>query len=100
MALSTVNLFYCQVQDSRGCKSRLLFAKIDELAKSHKMPFSVIPAKAGIQYFQTVAEHLDSGFRRSDDFLRVHQVLVLIYFLNIYIAISKWQKTQTFSGEA
>jgi hypothetical protein len=37
------------------------------------MPFSVIPAKAGIQSFQAVADHLDSGFHRSDDFLRVHQ---------------------------
>ncbi len=46
---------------------------LDEFVKSHKIPFSVIPAKAGIQYFQTVAEHLDSGFHRSDDFLRVHQ---------------------------
>ena len=46
----------------------------DELAKSPKIPFSVIPAKAGIQSFQAVADHLDSGFHRSDDFLRVHQV--------------------------
>ncbi|MEA3359377.1 MAG: hypothetical protein U9R17_08245, partial [Thermodesulfobacteriota bacterium] len=37
--------------------------------------FSVIPAKAGIQYFQAVADHIDSGFHRSDDFLRVHQYL-------------------------
>jgi hypothetical protein len=37
------------------------------------MPFSVIPAKAGIQLFQDV---LDPGFRRGDasrDFLRDHQ---------------------------
>jgi len=32
-------------------------------------PEAVIPAKAGIQSFQSVAEHLDSGFHRSDDFL-------------------------------
>jgi hypothetical protein len=41
--------------------------------KSEKIDFSVIPAKAGIQYFRYV---LDSGIRRSDkvqDFLRGHQ---------------------------
>jgi len=30
----------------------------------------VIPAKAGIQFFQVVRNSLDSGFHRSDDFLR------------------------------
>ena len=30
----------------------------------------VIPAKAGIQSFKVVADHLDSGFHRSDDFLQ------------------------------
>ena len=50
--------------------------KGDELVKSQKMPFSVIPAKAGIQYFQIVATIMDSGFHRSDDFLRVHQFLM------------------------
>jgi hypothetical protein len=49
-------------------------AKFDELVKSRKIPFSVIPAKAGIQSFQVATEHLDSGFHRSDDFLRVHQI--------------------------
>jgi hypothetical protein len=46
---------------------------IDELVKSWKMPFSVIPAKAGIQSFQAF---LDSRLRGSDDFwdfLRMHQ---------------------------
>jgi len=33
----------------------------------------VIPAKAGIQYFQVVAATMDSGSHRSDDFLRDHQ---------------------------
>ena len=47
--------------------------KADELVKSRKTPFFVIPAKAGIQFFQLVAEFLDSGFHRSDDFLRNHQ---------------------------
>ncbi|MDI6756091.1 MAG: hypothetical protein QME78_17100, partial [Thermodesulfobacteriota bacterium] len=45
---------------------------IDELVKSLKMPFSVIPAEAGIQYFQMLINTLDSGFHRSDDFLRNH----------------------------
>jgi len=47
--------------------------KIDGFVKSPKIPFSVIPAKAGIQSFQAVADHLDSGFHRSDDFLRDRQ---------------------------
>jgi hypothetical protein len=34
---------------------------------------NVIPAKAGIQKYQTVTKALDPGFRRGDDFLRVHQ---------------------------
>jgi len=47
--------------------------KDDGLVKNPKIPFSVIPAKAGIQSFQSVADHMDSVFHRSDDFLRVHQ---------------------------
>jgi hypothetical protein len=51
--------------------------KVDELAKSRKSPFSVIPAKApmnagsstGIQSFQSVNEHLGCGLHRSDNFL-------------------------------
>jgi len=49
-------------------------SKVDELVKSRKIPFPVIPAKAGIQSFQAVTDYLDSGFHRSDDFLRGHQV--------------------------
>ena len=54
----------------------LLFCErnnVDEIVKSRKTPFFVIPAKAGIQFFQLVTEFLDSGFHRSDDFLRNHQ---------------------------
>ena len=36
------------------------------------MLFSVIPAQAGIQSFQITINSLDSGFHRSDDFLRNH----------------------------
>jgi len=46
--------------------------KFDDLAKSPKTPFSVIPVKTGIQEIQ---ELLDSRLRGSDDygdFLREH----------------------------
>ncbi len=46
---------------------------IDDLVKSRKTSFFVIPAKAGIQFIQVLAKALDSGFHRSDDFLRDHQ---------------------------
>ena len=45
----------------------------DDLVKSLETLFSVIPAQAGIQSFQIVKNSLDSGFHRSDDFLRKHQ---------------------------
>ena len=48
--------------------------KVDGLVKSRKTPLSVIPAKAGIQSIQIVKKALDSGFHRSDDFLRDHQL--------------------------
>jgi|GEM_PF-1196270 len=38
---------------------------VDELVKSLKMHFSVIPAEAGIQYFQMLINTLDSGFHLS-----------------------------------
>ena len=56
-------------------KTFLKRAKIDELVKSQKIAFPVIPAKAGIQCFRMVMTGLDPGFRRGDDFLRVHQSL-------------------------
>jgi hypothetical protein len=48
-------------------------SKSDDLVKSLKRRISVIPAKAGIQLFQILKNSLDSGFHRSDDFLRDHQ---------------------------
>ena len=51
--------------------------KFDGLVKSRKTPLSVIPAKAGIQFIQLVTKALDSGFHRSDDFLRDYQVFPL-----------------------
>ena len=50
-----------------------LQGRVDGLVKSLEVPFCVIPAKAGIQSFRRVTNHLDSGFHRSDDFLRSHQ---------------------------
>jgi hypothetical protein len=47
--------------------------KNDGFVKSLKLPIFVIPAKAGIQFFQVVTTSLDSGFHRSDDFLRDRQ---------------------------
>jgi len=38
--------------------------KFDNLVKSRKILFSVIPAKAGIQCFQEFMTDLDPGFRR------------------------------------
>jgi len=56
----------------------------DELVKSPKLVFSVIPANPGSgpgqapesSLFQLVLRPLDSGFHRSDDFLRDHQFLL------------------------
>ena len=48
----------------RRTKVKYLTTNIDAFVKSRKMPFSLIPAKAGIHYFQAF---LDSGFRRSDE---------------------------------
>jgi len=53
--------------------------KFDTFVKSQKVPFSVIPAKAGIQEKQGL---LDPGFRRGDgsnDFLRSHQIWVFSF---------------------
>jgi len=58
--------------------------KVDGFVKSQKTPFPVIPAEAGIQFFQLVTAFLDPGFRRGDDFLRVHQILIL-EILNVFL---------------
>jgi hypothetical protein len=57
----------------RQVRTTFMPLNIDEIVKSLKIRFSVIPAKAGIQFFQIVINSLDSGFHRSDDFLRDHQ---------------------------
>jgi hypothetical protein len=48
-------------------------SNIDDLVKSPKSLFFVIPAKAGIQYFHKVTKNLDPVFQRGDDFLRDRQ---------------------------
>jgi hypothetical protein len=53
--------------------SRVFLVKAESVLKSQKDPFFVIPAKAGIQCSQKLMPDLDPGFRRGDDFLRVHQ---------------------------
>ena len=64
--------------------------KFDELVKSPTTTITVIPArraralsrqaKAETQSFQVVADYLDSGFHRSDDFLRSHQILIMVKY--------------------
>jgi hypothetical protein len=57
------------------CKKPFSETILDELVRSQKSHFSVIPAKAGIQSFQGL---LDSRLRGSDDlgdFLRIHHPL-------------------------
>jgi hypothetical protein len=55
---------------------------IDDLVKSLKLPLFVIPAKTGSQYFQLLINTLDSGFHRSDDFLRSHRILARLNILS------------------
>jgi hypothetical protein len=61
---------------------------VDEFVKRQKMPFPVIRAEAGIQYFQKCINTLDSGtcpgprsgVHRSDDFLRDHPCSIIPIF--------------------
>jgi len=48
----------------------LLFISFNELPKSLKFFFFVIPAKAGIQYFKKLINFLKSGFNRNQGFLQ------------------------------
>ena len=52
--------------------------KDDGFVKSPIYHLTVIPAKAGIQSFQVVADYLDSGFHRSDDFYEFIKDLYVI----------------------
>jgi len=58
----------------------------DDLVESLKIPFFVFPAKAGIPYFQIFINTMDSGFYRSDDFLRDHH----FYHLGYQFSYLKW----------
>jgi len=53
---------------------------VDGFVKSRKTSFFVIPAEAGIQSFQMVTDDLDSGFHRSDEFLRVLQGYLKFFY--------------------
>jgi len=57
-------------RQGRGNNSFYETINFDDLVKSLKRRISVIPAKAGIKLFQILKNSLDSGFHRSDDFLR------------------------------
>ena len=64
---------FCQLFALIGAQKGIK-SKINALVKNQQTPFSVIPAKAGIQYFQSLMANLDPGFRLlDDDFLGVHQ---------------------------
>ena len=58
-------LLYSPVKEHLHLHNKI---KYDGLVKSRKQPFFVIPAKAGIQSFQVVAENLDPVLQRGDDF--------------------------------
>ena len=75
-----VSDFSCLRGDGRRQEGALFVnfgCKLDNGVKSRKTPLFVIPAKAGIQYFRALAESLDSGLRRNDDFLRCCQTYTL-----------------------
>ncbi len=55
----------------------------DEFVKSRLMLSIVIPAKAGIQFFQCVLRPLDTGFHRCDDFFRDHHLNRIFHYSNI-----------------
>gem|GEM_PF-2811198 len=76
-------------QTSREKETNALYTKVNGLVKSRKTPLPVIPAKAGIQSAQAdqrLMTDLDPGFRRGDDFLRVHQSAKMPYNPALYIA--------------
>ncbi len=75
----TIDIFLliCKTELDLFIKYYIVATKFDGLVKSHKILFSVIPAKAGIQSFQAVVEHLDSGFHRSDDYYKFIKFIYL-----------------------
>jgi hypothetical protein len=73
-------LFPFRKFNTPGQTRRFQTSQLDDLVKSLKRRISVIPAKAGIQLFQILKNYLDSGFHRSDDFLRDHQLYGAIFW--------------------
>jgi len=63
--------------------------KPDDLAKSLKMCFPVIPAEAGIQdpVFKKIANNLNSGFDRSETFYETIKSALRFKFLNSFMDI-------------
>jgi len=77
--------FYKSVKLYIDCKKNRLLTRdtvafslasnLDELVKSRKTPFFVIPSRIVVRDDdQAGTEFLDSGFHRGDDFLRVHHI--------------------------
>jgi len=62
-------------QTTNPNNKKITITKIDNLVKSQKTPFSVIPStnQLEIQCFQKLMTDLDPGESRGDYFLRVHQ---------------------------
>jgi len=67
--------------ECRMSNKEFRMTKFKDFVRSRKTAFPVIPAEAGIQYFQIVTNSLDPGDpvpakagNRGDDFLRGHQV--------------------------
>jgi hypothetical protein len=60
----------------------------DDLVKSQKVEFPVIPAKAGIQFFPPVISSLDSGFHRSDDF---YEIINFEFWLFLLRFVPPWR---------
>ena len=73
-----------EIKAGSGFGGVLKVLRFDGPVKSREAPFFVIPAEAGIQSFQMVTAGLDSGFHRSEDFLRDRQILILEIF-NIFL---------------
>jgi hypothetical protein len=62
-----------------------LFSCFDGLVKTLIFLFSVIPAKAGIQYLRAVANYLGSGLRRSDDFLTLSVFCFTLFVFAVFV---------------
>jgi hypothetical protein len=62
-----------ELNEYRMSNKEFRMMKFDGHLRKPKRPFSVTPAKAGVQYTHRLIKHLDSGFHRSDDFLKTHQ---------------------------